>query len=339
MKKLIFTLLFLLSIQISYGTLYTVNNQEEPNEQQNLYASLQDAHDNAKNGDTIYVEGSPNIYGLLDVSKRLIIIGPGYYLAENENTQVVKSAAVTREIDFENGSQGSKLIGISVSAYSTSDVNIYVSNIEIKQCYLHGHIGLFEGGLENIIISQNYFRSSNGESINWYSSRTPAKNLLVKNNIINRVLILQNGVSGKVINNVIKGSSFKVGVNSSLEIKNNIILSTVKDDVILPPLPDAAISHNIGALDYFGSDNGNQMNVAETEIFVAQGTSDGQWQIKEGGPADGKGENGVDIGAFGGPTPYKLSGLPSIPTIYELSTSGFGNSESGLPITIKVKAN
>jgi len=50
----------------------------------------------------------------------------------------------------------------------------------------------------------------------------------------------------------------------------------------------------------------------------------------------GKGTNGSDIGPFGGPDPYRLSGLPNLPNIYELSTTGLVSGDK-LPVHIKIK--
>ena len=41
----------------------------------------------ASAGDTIYIESSPVPYGPLDMYKRLVVIGTGYFLSENDSTQ------------------------------------------------------------------------------------------------------------------------------------------------------------------------------------------------------------------------------------------------------------
>jgi hypothetical protein len=70
--------------------------------------------------------------------------------------------------------------------------------------------------------------------------------------------------------------------------------------------------------------NGNQLNVNMDNVYLgfSSGTgysSDGRYKLKAGSPAIGAGVlNGgpVDCGAYGGPAPYILSGMPSIPSIY-----------------------
>jgi len=77
-----------------------------------------------------------------------------------------------------------------------------------------------------------------------------------------------------------------------------------------------------------------------TTVFVGSTgqSTDGQWQLKEGSPAIGAGLSGEDCGMFGGNTPYHLSGLPNIPSIYKLSMPSTSNGNT-LPVTISVKTN
>jgi hypothetical protein len=58
--------------------------------------------------------------------------------------------------------------------------------------------------------------------------------------------------------------------------------------------------------------------------------------LSENSPAKGAGSNGTDIGPFGGPDPYRLSGLPNLPNIYELSSGGLVTGDE-LPVQIKIK--
>ncbi len=74
-------------------------------------------------------------------------------------------------------------------------------------------------------------------------------------------------------------------------------------------------------------------------VFVASGTTDGQFQIEASGPADETGENDADIGMFGGSEPYVLSGIPPIPTITEVIVPAFGSITGGLDIEVKGQAN
>ncbi len=91
----------------------------------------------------------------------------------------------------------------------------------------------------------------------------------------------------------------------------------------------------------FGIENGNQSNVDMTTVFVGEegNSTDGQYQLKQGSPAIGAGYDGEDCGAFGGATPYILSGLPAIPAIYFFISPAVGSSATGLSVQIKAKAH
>jgi hypothetical protein len=67
-------------------------------------------------------------------------------------------------------------------------------------------------------------------------------------------------------------------------------------------------------------------------------STDGRWEMKAGSPALGSGSGGVDCGAFGGSTPYILSGVPNLPHIYEADVPASATSSSGLQVSIKVKS-
>ncbi len=80
----------------------------------------------------------------------------------------------------------------------------------------------------------------------------------------------------------------------------------------------------------------NLINVDMSTVFAETGSTDGKWQIKPGGPADGSGTNGTDMGIFGGNDPYVLSGIPPLPAIYEFYGTNAG--AINFPVQIKIKA-
>lgn len=79
----------------------------------NFYTTLQVAHDNANIGDIIYVEPSSSDYGSLTCSKRLTIIGNGYFLSSNPNTPSEKQVSRAGNITFNSGSAQSSVSGMS----------------------------------------------------------------------------------------------------------------------------------------------------------------------------------------------------------------------------------
>ncbi len=105
-------MIFTLLCGLIYGQhLIRVNNDPAADAD---YTSLQAANDDALPGDTIYVEGSPTNYDGANIDKKLIIIGPGYFLADNDSTQANVLDAEIGTLDFITGSKGSKIIGLII---------------------------------------------------------------------------------------------------------------------------------------------------------------------------------------------------------------------------------
>lgn len=297
------------------------------------YTNLQDANDNASDGDTIYVEGSETEYPGANISHRVTIIGPGYFLSENLETHASgPEARFNGDINFNNGSAGSLITGCNFGYYYT---NINENSISVIRCLVYD-IKL-TGVIENILVLQNYIR----HSIQTTSQTCAITNSLISNNIIEHQIDLDLNSSMQIANNVFvdKGSwSYPIDCYNST-IQNNIITGSHTQ---IRVNTGNTITNNILASDGINS-NGNQYNVVMANVFVdynaTQGYStDGKWQLKAGSQAIGAGVGGVDCGAYGGVNPYVLSGIPNLPHIYEASIPSTANSNEGLTVTIKVKS-
>lgn len=335
------SLTFLLACAtLAQATVIRVNNREPSVPEENTYDNLEDAYNKALGGDTLYIEGSPDGYGSLTLNKPLTIIGTGYFLTDNPSAPALKQRSSVRRLTFNSGSEGSRVEGVSFVVYQ-SRVSVYANNIKVVSCYF-GVIDPIDVNktnrepVKNLSITKCYFSADTFSS--WYQVDPPI-DFYFANNIVLGAFVLKNNITGTIIHNVFAGDVFKVGTTSPLEIHNNILLGDDPEEVILPPL-GTNISHNIAALQQFGSENNNQINVGENQIFInTDDATDARWQIKADGVAAGTGRDGSDIGAFGGPDPYRLSGLPSIPRITDLSTDGIVNENGQLQIKIQVSAN
>lgn len=348
--KLLLPFLFImLGVSSLSAKVIRVNNQEPTNASQSTFRTLAEGYNNAVNGDTLYIEPSPTPHtGNLTVTKRIVFLGGGFFHAENEGlSSNTNRSTLNLRLNFAEGSSGSKIISISFTV-NASGIDLRTNNIEIISCSFFGSGNTFYdrdypidvkvSNIENVTISGCYFSKNDNQNGYIFTTRnSPVKNLVFVNNISERRLFLVNNTTGIIANNFIRGDNFHVGGNSTIQIHNNIFLGTTT--VTLPSPIGSNLSHNISNSDLFGTTNNNQANISETDIFQGGESPDAKYLIKENGPADDKGRDGVDIGPFGGPKPYKLSGLPDIPTIYDFSTSGLANPDGKLPVTIKVKAN
>jgi len=122
------------------------------------YTTLQDAHDAASNGDTLAIDASLT-YGNLAVSKQLVIMGPGYFLGQNSDTQANISMAGVGSVNFNSGSEGSLITGLWIK----ERIVISVSNIVVKNNLLKdsnsSHLISVGTGTNNTIIKQNYINN------------------------------------------------------------------------------------------------------------------------------------------------------------------------------------
>jgi hypothetical protein len=291
------------------------------------YTTLQAAHDavTTLNGDTIYLEGSAFSTGGLDCNKQLVILGSGYFLNENPQTQAnVNPSTIDYYLNFNINSSGSKVMGCRF----TYPTYIYASNITIERNYFVG-VNVYGYGttMNNIKILRNYFQNSYYyNSINFPNTAT---NVLISNNYIGGAFSTGANFEGFITNNIFEG--YITFYNATFT--NNI--STY--DYFYPY--NSVFTYNIGNGTQFGTANGNQQNVTMANVFVgATGyTTDSKWQLKAGSPAIGGGEGGVDCGMFAGSYPYILSGMPPIPAVYYYNAPGLPTNS--INVSIKAKSH
>lgn len=337
MKK-IFTsfAITILATTIQAEIVYLNNNLEEPNISENLYTNWADAYAAVSAGDTIYVVGSNFSYGRVTVSKPLVVIGPGYFLDDNINTQVDKKEAMFNQFSLSEGAQGSTIKGLTVNGGYGLDINNQIDNILLENNYCYSVDFNFRADdiYNNIAIRKCFIENGLNMSTGYDAVVT---NLSLTNNIIGGFSI-EDGSTGIIVNNLFADNNLTLGTSSSFEIANNIFLNSNDNNFTIQTIPDASVHHNISLTGAFGNENDN-FSAPQSTLFISGDDlpdTDAQYQLSESSPAKGAGSNGTDIGPFGGPDPYRLSGLPNLPNIYELSSGGLVTGDE-LPVRIKIK--
>lgn len=316
------------------------------------FTTIQNAHNAAAAGDTLYLEGSTTSYGALASTKQLYIIGPGYFLDFIPNSQVGQLSAKVETINLNVGAAGTVIMGLD---FNGSNLNIYCNDVTIRKnkfaqassndpLYYTGTINLNHvnnngnlPGVSNIIIAQN---------INVTLSATkPSNNILITNNVFSYA----SNHGENTTNACLEG-----GQNTVMLIQNNIFRrarvnvygSTVTNNIMVAGsfMPNNNLfSNNIGSSTQFGTDNGNQSNVAMTTVFAGTGAPDEAYKLKPGSPAIGAGYgstagNQIDCGIYSGSLPYVVAGLVNMPVIYFFNNQPIGSNTDPIKVSVKVRA-
>ena len=315
-----------------YGKTWTVDNNpgRSPDFTQILEAV---ASADVMGGDTLYVAGSTTTYlGPINFAKRLVLIGPGFFLDENTQLTGASISAKLPQVVWKEGSGGSVLTGFEASHIQISTDSITITRNYIYFSGYHAILLSIGPPINNVVITQNYVVNNyTGATISIFGSQI-LSNVIVSNNYFSN----ENASSDKamdlnnvsVTNNVIEGS---ITMTASI-LENNIMIGgTFTDD------GENQVRNNLADGTQFGDQDNNLSNVDAATIFIGSGTTDGQWQLAVGSPAIGAGVGGVDAGMYGGPSAFVPSGLPSIPVIEFLSVPTTGSQSSGLKIHIKAR--
>lgn len=320
MKKLSFLLLICLSIASANAKIWRVNNNVGITAN---FTSAQQANDavSVVNDDTLHFESSINSYGSLTLNKRLVLIGLGHFLTTNLNLQATSINAFLDNINVVSGGGGSTIM-VSSNDITLSSVN----DVVIQRCHVASSINI--NSSSNAIIKNCY--------INTNININSGVNTQVFNSIIRSFVQVGNGASAVLTNNILAASSYGTATTIyNTTYRNNIFLNMT----IVVGFSNCLLENNIANNAQFSATNGNQINVDMATVFINHTTGlDKDLQLKVGSPAIGAGVGGINCGAFGGITPYKLSVIPPVPSIYKLigPPAAVGGS---MNVTISTRSN
>jgi hypothetical protein len=343
MKSSLLLVVMVFAINVAQSRIWRINNNSGINAD---FTTLQAAHDAATNGDTLHLEPSAFSYGGLIASKKLAIFGPGHSLTQNNNLEYINLTSQVEEINFEIGSENSVLSGVQSSS---QNIFIKTSNISILGNKLNGiyfaHPSSITSGTYSIsgtIIRGNWVsfifsESSNGNVAHNFSGTSISANIIYvgvsmdtpasyNHNFIGS-LTCRNSV---VVNNIIKNANHNCAsdnCNLFIITKNNTINNNVFSDEANPT--------NTGFLQ---NGQNNIFNPGLANVIVGTfNNAETDFQLLPNSVAIGAGTGGTDVGPFAGG--YVLSGIPQIPTIYNLLVSPTGSAANGLQVTVKSKTN
>jgi hypothetical protein len=334
--RLLLTSISIIFFLDSFSNTFRVNNTLTTDPAQKIFKTLKEAHDASvvAPGDTLLIEGTSATHADLIMTKPLVLIGTGYFLTGNPQTQYSVAQSIVSKITIKPEASGTVLIGLTFSDDFTSNAPIIeANNVIIMRCFIPNTL-YFTGDVNNVQIIQNFFL--NGGIDNYYTS-DKFTNIVLRNNFITYPLNISSNTSTPRLFSTVENNIFMSSVVlTTTTFRSNIITNNSGTVSISSSL----IQNNLVSQSQLPASNGNQTYDA-TQLFVgATGNSgDGQYKLKPTSPYLTAGYNNTQPGIYGGTMPYVLSGIPPIPTIYELAADGFGSKQSGLQVTIKAKAN
>lgn len=303
------------------------------------------------NGDTLHIEPSGISYGNLDVNKRLVIIGNGYFLGDasanrNPNLQANTAQSILGNVVISTGANGTEMMGVTCGTISLGGIN----NLILKR----NHIQRLEiGTINNLQFIGNYVAQ--------YIQKVAGLGFVASNTVLSNNIIIgfvsfeaaDNGIfSNNVVvnNNVVGGQQFQASiglqnfvVRNNIKVQNNQGMSFVNCN--LQNNTDCTGANG------FGTTNGNTGNVDMSTVFAGWPTigsfsEDGRYALKAGSPALGTGFGGSDRGAILNPAnssnnmadTYVLSGIPAVPSLFRFDVPT-SVSAGTMNVTISTRTN
>ncbi len=318
------------------ASIFRVNNSLPTDVAQKLFNTVNEANLSVAvaAGDTLMIEGTTTIYPDATLTKPLVLIGPGYLLTQNGQTQASVAEALMGGITIEAGAAGTVLMGLTLSPGNSGyRINVEANNIIIMRCYMPLPIDL-NGIRKNIFIVQNYCITS---AVVANSSIDAFTDIVLKNNVIGGNVDIGNSLSlprifSLVENNIFLGdvelttNTFRSNIIAKANATVDITSTNAQNNLVSNgQLPAAAGNVTFNPAQLFAGPTGN--------------SPDGQYKLKGNSPYRTAGYGSAEPGIYGGSEPYVLSGLPPVPSIYELIADNFAARQTGLQVTIKAKSN
>jgi hypothetical protein len=343
----IFLVLTIAGSQLSAQNLICVQSGNNAS----FYTDIQDAIDNAQNGDYVYVPGgvipTNNQFGNVTINKAIHLVGAG---SHPDSTVATGLSLISGNINIVDGANGGSLSGVQCA-------NIYIGSNSTDH-NVHG-----------FSLTRNHF----GVLSFWTddTDTTWAKNVTVQENVLDAIyggfahncLFKNNIIEGRVTglfsctfsNNVFLRPNTQTQCYYNQRVFEDVTFSSFSNNVFLWIRDNCAIGSNLSGTfenNLFLSSNpnlggsvishNNIYGVDRQDIFVNQTgfeidfTHD--YRLKPTCPGTGAGIDGTDVGIYGGSHPFKEGLVPFNPHIQlrqiDYQTNGLGE----LPVNIKVAA-
>lgn len=348
MRVFVFSLTLLLLQQLpntANAKIWRINNTGIPADFTSANAASSSS--SVVNGDTLHIEPSGVSYGDLNINKRLVVIGNGYFLGDasanlNPNLQANTGRSILNGVGVGPGGNGTVIMGITCTDFviAANDVVFKRNNaisIQIGTDFV----------VNNSQILQNY--------VQWMAGTLGVgTNMVISNNIIVAFANFTSNDNGIFTNNVLVATGAYANQGGGLALTNFIVRNNI---VVQSPfgisLVNCTVQNNTDCTGAsgFGTSNGNTGNVDMSTVFAGWPTlgsfsTDGRFALKAGSPALGTGFGGSDRGAILNPAnssnnmadTYVLSGIPTVPSLFRFDVPT-SVSAGTMNVTISTRTN
>ncbi len=296
---------------------------------------FQTAYEAAVDNDTIYLPGgsfAPPTY----IEKKLVIYGVGHYESASSATRIT---TISGNMYLADGASGTHLEGLLITSSLRFKDNQSINNVVVKRCNIKQTIYI-KGSLttpsESVVFIENVLPGLDISNL---------KNSIFYNNIVQGTI--NRSVNITFLNNIFlyNNYGYVFGYASNSLFKNNIFIRTYLSERICSGAGASTWSYNfftnanptLGA----NSTSTNNYQMVLADIFVNQnGTSfsyDDDYHL-QADAATKLGDDGKEVGIYGGFHPWKEESIPVIPHISSSNINSTSTEDGKLHIDITVKA-
>jgi hypothetical protein len=296
------------------------------------YIALADAVAAASAGDTLYVQGSAFNYNSVTITKKLTLIGTGHHVP-NQNP-------LTSDIDYvylADGSDGSSFIGLNLYYFETQAADI--DSITVTRCRFRYQIRFNQAGCDRWVIDGNVFDYT---AANIMGQNQDMDYMTIKNNIFNGYLqdfnYYGNCTNLYVLNNIFLHSSIAFSTLYYAYAYNNIFYRATPNSGANGTTFENNMSYQCGNNAF---PNGtNYENVDPKFVSFpnagASFTYSHNFKLQGSSPAIAAGNDGLDLGVYGGVGNFEQNGIPAIPQIRSFNIGGVTTVAPGATLNLNI---
>ena len=279
------------------------------------------------------VEGSSSIYSDVEIWRRVVIIGTGFWKVENGIVKKNAPAAMVNKIIIHRDAEGTVLQGLWMTNSTQGCIWISADNCVINRCYLRS--GANEGirfGKDNTadpapshaVIHQNFFKNCNVCGDMSYAQVT------------NNIFVHTGGTEYDICNMTNSYIAYNTMPGNPKSYAGIPFAYCWANTIEHNILRTAEVKYqNIHEEDTnFWSDNivnsGLTVDEDDTNIYETYSTD------KDIRDAELLVTGGKDYGAFAGDSPYVISGIPAAPIIQDIVIPTTVEQGAKMNVTLKI---